>query len=93
VPSFSEVDLKAYIAENQIGGISLDTSVFDAHGRNLTSQALLGLRKFRSGVIRFLLSEVVAGEVRAHFASHAATASAGLHGGRFVRSGRIGNER
>jgi predicted nucleic acid-binding protein len=72
MPLLNEDDIKALIAENAIGAISVDTSVFDKYQCNLESQALLGLGQFRGTATRLVLSEVIAGEVKSHIEREAA---------------------
>ena len=66
MPPFDETTVKGHIAAGRIGGLSVDTSIFDKLGRNLNSQPLLGLAQFRHGPTRLLLSEVVVGELKSH---------------------------
>jgi hypothetical protein len=80
MPPFDEAVVKQQIADGKIGGISLDTSIFDKLGRNLNSQPLLGLAQFRHGPTKFVLSEVVLGELTAHLANHANQAKQELVG-------------
>jgi hypothetical protein len=75
MPPADEPVLKGHIAAGRIGALSVDTSVFDKLGRNLNSQPLLGLAQFRHGPTKFVLSEVVVGELKAHLRSHANQAS------------------
>jgi hypothetical protein len=71
MPPFDESEIRSHIAEGKIGGLSLDTSIFDQLGRNLNSQPLLGLAQFRRGPTKFVLSEVVVGEMKSHLGRHA----------------------
>ena len=66
MPVFTEEELKTAIAEHRIGGVSLDTSIFDRYGCNLKSKALRGLDQFRGTRTNVLLSEIVIGEVKSH---------------------------
>jgi hypothetical protein len=78
MPLLSEDDIKALIAENAIGAISVDTSVFDKYQCDLESQALLGLGQFKGTAIHLVLSEIIAGEVKSHIAREAAESQAKL---------------
>jgi hypothetical protein len=62
---------RGHIAAGRIGGLSIDTSIFDKLARKLSSQPLLGLAQFRHGPTKFVLSEVVVGELKAHVRDHA----------------------
>jgi PIN domain len=66
MPPFDELTLKAHITAGRIGALSVDTSIFDKLGRNLNFQPLLGLAQFRHGPTKFVLSEVVVGELKTH---------------------------
>lgn len=58
--------IKAEIASGSITAISLDTTVFE-HSQNRFEHAPLSqLKQFLGSDIRFLLSDVVAGEVKSH---------------------------
>jgi hypothetical protein len=71
MPPFDETTVKGHIAAGRIGGLSIDTSIFDKLARKLSSQPLLGLAQFRHGPTKFVLSEVVVGELKAHVRDHA----------------------
>ncbi|TIM69818.1 MAG: hypothetical protein E5Y52_04480 [Mesorhizobium sp.] len=74
MPTFDEASLIKGIAHGQIGGITLDTTAFDRYQCNLQVPALLGLSQFVGSKTQFILSEVVAGEVKSHVARDAAKA-------------------
>lgn len=71
MPPFDDEIVKKQIIGGKIGALSLDTSIFDKLGRNLNSQPLLSLAQFRHGPTKFVLSEVVIGELKAHLARDA----------------------
>lgn len=71
MPTFDEEAIRAAIATDSIGGISVDTSIFDRHRCNLDSKVLQSLGQFRGTSIRLVLSEIVAGEVRRHIERNA----------------------
>jgi hypothetical protein len=79
MPPFDESEFKALVASSGVGAVSVDTSVIDAYGRNLTSQPLLGLRQFHHSGRTFVLSDMVVGEVERHQRTEAADAQLGLH--------------
>lgn len=54
--------------------ISLDTSAFSRNGYALESGLLKQIRQFKSGPIRFVLSEIVLNEVKKHMLEAAKTA-------------------
>jgi len=71
MPPFDKEIVKRQIVAGKIGALSVDTSIFDKLGRNLNSQPLLSLAQFRHGPTKFVLSEVVIGELKAHLARDA----------------------
>ncbi|MER9387798.1 PIN domain-containing protein [Mesorhizobium sp. M0435] len=74
MPTFDEAILVSDIAHGRIGGISLDTTAFDRYQCNLQAPALLGLAQFLGSKTQFILSDVVAGEIKSHVARDAANA-------------------
>jgi hypothetical protein len=72
MPLLNEDEIKALIAANGVGAISIDTSIFDKYQCDLNSQALLGLGQFKGAPTRLILSEIVVGEVKSHIEHEAA---------------------
>jgi predicted nucleic acid-binding protein len=68
----------AAVAAGQIGAITLDTNTFDAAQCNLTRPIFLSLGQFKGTGVRYLLTDVVAGEVRAHIQRRAEDAATRL---------------
>lgn len=66
-------EIKQAIAAKEISAITLDTSVFDGNGNRFEHGLLARLNQFNAtDDITFLISDVVAGEVRRHVAQEAA---------------------
>lgn len=63
--------MDAAIAANQIGFITLDTSIFDKFGCNLRYRTLQRLDQFKGSDVSVISSDMIAGEVRAHIAKEA----------------------
>lgn len=78
MPKCDETTLRDHIAHGRIGAVSLDTSIFEQYQNNFSSSSLLGLQQFHGTPTRFVLSETVAGEVKAHVAKEAEAAKAKL---------------
>ena len=71
MPTLSSNQLQREIAEGGIFAISIDTDVFDAKGRNFENAALRSLRQFKKSNVCFVLSDIVAREMKAHFQKEA----------------------
>lgn len=78
MPPFDEANLRGLIVAGSIGAVSVDTTLFDRYQNNFVSPVLLGLRQFRGTATRFVLSEVVVGEVKSHVVRNAADAKTKL---------------
>jgi hypothetical protein len=78
MPVWTEQQLGAAIAANEIGVITLDTSIFDKFGCNLTYRALQRLDQFKGSSIAVVFSDFIAGEVRAHITKEARDKAANL---------------
>jgi hypothetical protein len=59
-------ELKQLVREGHFGAITLDTSIFDAHGLKLESGLLKQLEQFRDSSTQLIISEVVKEEVLSH---------------------------
>lgn len=66
VPDLSQSELQDLIDEAGFGAVSLDTNVFHKLNYNLESKLLREMSQFPNHGIRHLVTDVVAGEVRAH---------------------------
>lgn len=66
MPQVATEELSGLILNGKIGAISIDTSIFDRYQCNFGSPALSALEQFRDKHIGLLISEIVAGEVKAH---------------------------
>lgn len=62
----TEAQFREKIADGSILGLTVDTSIFDKYGCNLDFAVFRKIDQFRGTKIRFLLSEIVANEVKAH---------------------------
>jgi len=71
MPIWTEQQLDAAIAANEIGFITLDTSIFDKFGCNLRYRTLQRLDQFNGSRVSVIFSDMIAGEVRAHIAKEA----------------------
>ncbi|MES0036060.1 PIN domain-containing protein [Mesorhizobium sp. M0046] len=78
MPAVEEVQLSELVLSGKIGAITLDTTAFDRYQCNLNVRALRSLSQFRGTGTRFLLSEIVFNEVKAHISALAAETHAGL---------------
>lgn len=66
MPALTEQQVKDGIADGTILAVSVDTSIFDRYGSNLSYPALTALAQFPTRGVDVILSEVVEGEVVAH---------------------------
>lgn len=71
---WSAEEIRRAIANNEINAITLDTSVFDGNGNRFEHGLLPRIAQFNTTEVLFVLSDVVAGEVRRHVAQEAAEA-------------------
>jgi hypothetical protein len=71
VPNFSKVEIDGLVAQGRINMVTVDTSIVDALGRNLDVQPLLSFGQFKRTGKQFVLSTVVAGEIKSHLAESA----------------------
>lgn len=72
MPELTEDQIKAAIAEGKVGGLTLDTNIFDRYGCHLDFKVFAALRHFKGAAIGVLLSEIVHNEVARHIAAAAA---------------------
>ena len=72
MPQMTEDQIKAAIAEGKVGGITLDTNIFDKYGCHLDFKVFAALGHFKGGAVRVLLSEIVNNEIARHIAAAAA---------------------
>jgi PIN domain len=66
MPTLSEKDIQARIADGLIAGITLDTSIFDRYGCNLKFPLLTSLDQFNGGAVQLVFSEIIISEVKRH---------------------------
>ncbi|MBD2667211.1 hypothetical protein B6N60_02733 [Richelia sinica FACHB-800] len=59
-------ELKKLVRAGHFGAITLDTSIFDAHGLKLESGLIRQLEQFRDSSIKLIISEVVKEELLCH---------------------------
>lgn len=78
MPVWTEQQLAAAIAANEIGVNTLDTRIFDKFGCNLSYRALQRLDQFKGSGFAVFFSDFIAGEVRAHIAKEARDKAANL---------------
>ncbi|TCP96426.1 hypothetical protein C8J46_109122 [Sphingomonas sp. PP-F2F-A104-K0414] len=78
MPEFETAELERMVAAGGIGGITIDTSVFDRFSCNLDSPSLTAMEQFVGSPVRFLLTDVVLGEIRSHMIRDAEKANASL---------------
>ena len=78
MPAITDAELAAAVSAGEIGALTIDTSVFDRYGCNLTFKAFRSLDQFRGTESGVVFSEVVAGGVQRHIARDAAAATSKL---------------
>ncbi|RYH42485.1 MAG: hypothetical protein EON54_17725 [Alcaligenaceae bacterium] len=62
----NETEIKERIGDGRIRAITLDTCIFEGNGNRLERGLLAKLSQFNDTNVRFVLSDVVAGEVMSH---------------------------
>lgn len=78
MPIWDEARLRAAVAAGEIGAITLDTNTFNAAQCNLKWRVFLSLDQFKGTGIKYMLTDVVSGEVRAHLQKRAEEAASKL---------------
>lgn len=73
----TEAEVKERIADGRISCITLDTSIFEGDGNRFEHGLLAKLNQFKNTPVKFILSDVVLGEVRSHVIRDAKEAKAG----------------
>ena len=58
MPILTEEELTAAIAAEEIGAITLDTSVFDKYGDDLRNKVLLSLKQFTGTSIKIVFPDL-----------------------------------
>jgi hypothetical protein len=58
MPTMTENEIKAKIADGTFFGVSVDTAVFEKYGCNLDFRVLNRLDQFKPGPIKVLFSEI-----------------------------------
>lgn len=66
-----EAEIKERIADGRIRAITLDTCIFDGNGNRFERGLLAKLSQFNNTAVRFVLSDVVVGEVQSHVTKEA----------------------
>ena len=79
MPTMSEDEIKAKIADGTIFAVSVDTAVFDKYSCNLDFKVLNKLDQFKTGPIKVMLSEIVVNEIKNHIARDAEESQRELH--------------
>ena len=67
----SETEIKECIGDGRIRAITLDTCIFEGNGNRFERGLLAKLSQFNDTAVRFVLSDVVAGEVMSHVTKEA----------------------
>jgi hypothetical protein len=79
MPTMSENEIKANIADGTIFAVSVDTAVFDKYGCNLDFTVLNKLDQFKTYPIKVMLSEIVVNEIKTHIVRDAEECQRELH--------------
>ena len=66
MPTLSNDQVKAAIADGDVFAISIDTAVFDAKQKNFQDAVLLCLDQFHQRGVRVVIADVVANEMKTH---------------------------
>jgi hypothetical protein len=66
LPNLSDDEVQELVNEARLGAITLDTNIFYQFDYNLEARTLVEMGQFPRHGIRHLVTDVVAGEVRAH---------------------------
>jgi hypothetical protein len=66
MPTLTEDEIKARIADGTISAVSIDTAVFYGYGYRLDAPVLSKLDQFKSSPIALLFSEIVVSEIKSH---------------------------
>jgi hypothetical protein len=74
MPTRSVEEIRALIAQASIGGIAIDTSIFDRSGCNLESPIFVSVAELTPRHVTVLMPDIIAGEVRNHIVRDVRTA-------------------
>ena len=87
-------ELERMVDAGEIAALTLDTTVFDQFGCNLSYRLLTSLEQFRGTDVTPILSDVVIAEVRAHIAASVAEAAEKARAGvnQYVKAWRGGDD-
>lgn len=66
MPIQSVEEIRALIAQARIGGIAIDTSIFDRFGCNLASPTLVSVAELTPRHVTVIMPDIIAGEVHNH---------------------------
>lgn len=66
MPKNSVEELRALIVQGRIGGIAIDTSIFDRSGCNLESPTLVSVAELTPRHVTVVMPDIIVGEVRNH---------------------------
>ena len=78
LPSLNAKDLRQALDDGAVKFLSIDTNIFDQYHNGLEFGLLKRLSQFRNSEIKFVLSEIVYREVRAHMIKEALDSQAKL---------------
>ena len=98
MPTLSDDQVKAAIADGDVFAISIDTTVFDAKQNNFQNAVLLCLDQFHQRDIRVVIADVIANEMKTHLRDEALTTQKELkkalrsHNLRWKRNGVEGEQ-